>query len=258
MTIWFVQPADLEESEHARELIGGDYGGVPASVILVDAAPGQGPGLHKHPYAELFFVIDGEATFSDGTDERIVRAGEVVIVSPDQPHGFVNSGTGRLRQIDVHLSSRFVTKWLKEDALTDYVATAETDINAPAGEVWAALTDPEQIKEYMFGSQVVTEWKPGGPIVWKGEYEGKTYEDKGEVLEIEPERRLKVTHFSPLSGQEDRPENYHTVLYELEEREGRTHLSLTQDKNPSEEAAEHSRANWERMLAALKQVVERG
>jgi mannose-6-phosphate isomerase-like protein (cupin superfamily) len=112
VTIWFVQPANLQESELARELVGDDHGGIPASVILVDAVPGHGPRLHKHAYAELFFVIDGEATFTDGAKERVVPAGEVVIVSPDQLHGFVNSGTGRLRQIDVHLNSRFVTEWL--------------------------------------------------------------------------------------------------------------------------------------------------
>jgi uncharacterized protein YndB with AHSA1/START domain len=140
--------------------------------------------------------------------------------------------------------------------MADHVATAETEIEAAPDQVWAALTDPDRIKEYMFGSQVVTDWKPGSPIVWKGEYEGKRYEDKGEIVEIEPERRLQVTHFSPLSGQEDRPENYHTLLYELEERGGRTHVSLSQDNNPTEEAAEHSRANWEKMLAGLKDVVE--
>jgi uncharacterized protein YndB with AHSA1/START domain len=138
----------------------------------------------------------------------------------------------------------------------DYVATAEIEIDAPVEKVWSALTDPEQIKEYMFGSQVVSNWKQGSPIVWKGEYEGRTYEDKGEIVEIEPARRLKVTHFSPLSGQEDVPENYHTVLYELEERAGTTHLSLTQDNNASEEAAEHSRATWEKMLASLKQFID--
>ena len=138
----------------------------------------------------------------------------------------------------------------------DHIATAETEIDAPPAKVWVALTDPEQIKQYMFGSQVVTDWKQGSPIVWKGEYEGKKYEDKGEIVEIEPERRLKVTHFSPLSGQEDRPENYHSLVYELEESRGRTHVSLSQDNNPDEEAAEHSRANWEKMLAGLKQVVE--
>jgi hypothetical protein len=65
MTIWFIQPADLQESEPAREFVGDDYGGIPASVILVDAEPGRGPSLHKHAYAKLFFVIDGEATFTD-------------------------------------------------------------------------------------------------------------------------------------------------------------------------------------------------
>ena len=142
--------------------------------------------------------------------------------------------------------------------MADYVATAETEIDAPREKVWAALTDPEQIKEYMFGSQVETDWKQGSrPIVWKGEYDGKKYEDKGEIVEIEPERRLKVTHFSPLSGQEDLPENYHTLLYELEERNGKTQVSLSQDNNASKEAAEHSRANWEKMLVGLKQVAER-
>jgi uncharacterized protein YndB with AHSA1/START domain len=149
-------------------------------------------------------------------------------------------------------------KRAKEDAVGDHVATAETRIDASPDQVWSALTDPEQIKKYMFGSQVVTDWKPGSPIVWKGEYEGKKYEDKGEIVEIEAERRLKVTHFSPLSGREDRPENYHTLVYELEGNGGRTRVSLSQDNNASAEEAEHSKANWEKMLAGLKQVVEGG
>ena len=137
------------------------------------------------------------------------------------------------------------------------VAAGKTAIDASPGEVWTALTDPEQIEKYMFGSQVVTDWQPGSPIVWKGEYEGKKYEDKGEIVEVDQARRLKLTHFSPLSG-DDIPENYHTVLYELEERGRKTQVSLSQDNNSSEEAAEHSRANWEKMLAGLKEVVEAG
>ena len=114
MTIWFVTEAELAKTRLARELVGDDYGGIPASVIFVDAEPARGPRLHQHPYAELFFVIDGEATFTDGVDERVVRAGEMVIVGPHQPHAFVNSGSGRLRQIDVHLSPRFITEWLAD------------------------------------------------------------------------------------------------------------------------------------------------
>jgi uncharacterized protein YndB with AHSA1/START domain len=140
--------------------------------------------------------------------------------------------------------------------MTGRVATVETDIRAPRSKVWHALTDPDEIEKYMFGSRVETDWKPGSRITWKGEYEGKKYEDKGEVLEVERERRLKLTHFSPTSGEEDVPENYHTLVYELEESGGKTHVSLSQDNNKSEEAAERSRANWDKMLSGLKEVVE--
>lgn len=140
--------------------------------------------------------------------------------------------------------------------MSGYLATAETEIKASPAQVWEALTDPKLIKQYMFGSDVETNWQPGSPIVWKGEYEGKRYEDKGEILEIIKERRLKMTHFSALSGQEDVPDNYHMLVYELAEVGDGTRVSLSQDKNGSEEEAEHSRRNWEMMLSGLKEVVE--
>jgi uncharacterized protein YndB with AHSA1/START domain len=142
--------------------------------------------------------------------------------------------------------------------MDDHVATAETQISGTPAQVWTALTDPAQIKKYMFGTDVTTDWRPGSAITWSGEYEGRAYEDKGEIIEIVPERRLQVTHFSPLSGQDDVPENYHTLTYEIEERQGKTHVSLSQDNNASADEAEHSRRNWEAMLAGLKDVVEGG
>ena len=142
--------------------------------------------------------------------------------------------------------------------MADHVATAAVEISAARSRVWTALTDPDQIEKYMFGSRVVTDWEQGSTIEWKGEYQGKAYEDKGKILEIEPERRLKVTHFSPLSGKEDVPANYHTLIYELEQRGDRTRVSLSQDNNGTEQEAEHSKGNWEKMLAGLKEVVEGG
>ncbi|MGH3367581.1 MAG: SRPBCC domain-containing protein [Nocardioidaceae bacterium] len=142
--------------------------------------------------------------------------------------------------------------------MVGHVATAKTEIAASPAQVWAALVDPRQIQKYMFGSQVETDWRPGSPIRWKGEYDGKAYEDKGEILEIEPERRLIVTHFSPLSGQEDVPANYHTIVYELTTHGDATHVSLSQDNNASEEEARHASANWSAMLNGLKEVVEAG
>ena len=112
MAIRFVTQGELHEDGFSRELVGQEFGGVGACVILVDAAPGEGPRLHRHPYVELLIVLEGLATFSDGASSREVGAGEIAIVDAGQPHGFVNSGSDRLRQVDVHLSPRFVTEWL--------------------------------------------------------------------------------------------------------------------------------------------------
>jgi uncharacterized protein YndB with AHSA1/START domain len=141
--------------------------------------------------------------------------------------------------------------------MSTYVATAEGEIDGSPDEVWVALTDPAAIREYMFGAEVQTDWRPGSPITWKGEFEGKSFEDKGEILAVEPGQLLEFTHFSPLSGHEDKPENYHRVRYELQPGErGRTRVRLTQDNSGSAEEAEHSSATWQAMLDGLKKVVE--
>ena len=136
------------------------------------------------------------------------------------------------------------------------VASAEVDVEAPAERVWDALTDPAQIKEYMFGSQVETDWQVGSPITWDGEYDGRPYQDKGEVLTVDEPRVLSVTHYSPMMGQPDEPENYHTLVYTLTESADGTHLELTQDGNDSEEQAEQFSQNWQSMLDALRDHVE--
>jgi mannose-6-phosphate isomerase-like protein (cupin superfamily) len=102
----------LPFSRIARELVGDDHGGLPVSLIFVDAPPGRGPGLHRHAYHELFLVQEGTGTFSAGDEERVVGAGEIVIVPPDTPHRFVNSGDRPLRMVTIHTSSRFGTEWL--------------------------------------------------------------------------------------------------------------------------------------------------
>jgi len=137
------------------------------------------------------------------------------------------------------------------------VAKASTHINAPSKLVWNALVNPEAIKHYMFGANVVSEWREGGPIVWKGEWQGKSYEDKGVILQFKPETTIQYSHFSPLSGLPDKPENYHTVTIELAANGQQTGVSLAQDNNPTEEARAHSEKNWGMMLTALKQFLER-
>jgi uncharacterized protein YndB with AHSA1/START domain len=136
------------------------------------------------------------------------------------------------------------------------IARAEATINAPRARVWEALVTPALIKQYMFGSDVISDWKKGSPIVWKGEWKGKAYEDKGTVLQVEPGLVLQYTHFSPLSGLPDVAENYHTVTIELSEAGVQTRIVLAQDNNPTEQARAHSEQNWAQMLAGLKKLLE--
>jgi quercetin dioxygenase-like cupin family protein len=104
---------DLPAGHTSRELVGAEHGDADASLILVDAPPGHRVSLHRHPYAELFVVQEGQATFTAGDEEIVVGAGQIVVVPAGVPHGFVNSGEGPLRQVDVHASGRFVTEWLE-------------------------------------------------------------------------------------------------------------------------------------------------
>ena len=136
------------------------------------------------------------------------------------------------------------------------IAKALITINAPIRKVWEALVNPEKIKQYMFGTTVVSDWKQGSSIVWKGEWQGKKYEDKGMILKIEKDRILQYSHFSPIAGMPDLPENYHTVTIELSSDEAKTVVSLSQDNNPTEEAREHSEKNWKMMLDVLKKLLE--
>ena len=136
------------------------------------------------------------------------------------------------------------------------IARASITIKAPNAKVWDALVNPEAIKQYMFGTNVVTDWREGNPTTWKGEWQGKAYEDKGVILQHKPEQLLQYSHFSPLSGLPDKLENYHTVTIELSENGSQTLVSLTQDNNATEEAREHSAKNWQMMLDGLKKFLE--
>jgi uncharacterized protein YndB with AHSA1/START domain len=142
------------------------------------------------------------------------------------------------------------------DSNNDLVAEASVAVNAPVAQVWEALVDPDTIPRYMFGAEVESDWKVGSAIVWKGEWQGKPFTDRGVIRRFEPNRVLEYSHFSPLSGKADVPENHHTVHIELADRGADTVVTLSQDNNPTEQAREHSEKNWQAMLDALKMVVE--
>ena len=137
-----------------------------------------------------------------------------------------------------------------------HIAKAAIIINASASRVWDALTKPDLIKQYLFGTEVATDWQVGSPITYKGTWEGKTYEDKGKILQIEPGKLLVSTYWSSFSGVPDIPENYQTVRYELSAEGDGTRLTITQDNNATQEAAAHSEQNWKMVLDGIKKLLE--
>ncbi len=138
-----------------------------------------------------------------------------------------------------------------------FEAVSTVAIHAPKAKVWDALTDPAKVKQYMHGTNLTTDWKVGSPITWDGEWKGKSYVDKGTVLEVDPQKLLKYTHWSPMGGSADKPENYHVVTCELAEAGGTTVLTLTQDNNATEAAADAmAKDNWAPMLEGLRKTAE--
>jgi len=137
-----------------------------------------------------------------------------------------------------------------------YTATSSVIIKAEPSVVWEALTDPETVSKAFFGAKVDTDWQPGSPITFSGQWQGKSFEDKGEVLESTPSQTLQFTHFSPLTGQPDVPENYHTVTFKLAPDSGGTRVTIMQTNAASEQERQHSEENWTHVLSSLRQAVE--
>ena len=139
---------------------------------------------------------------------------------------------------------------------TKFTARASITIKSSPASVWNALTDPTLIKQYLFGTEVVSDWKVGSEIIYKGVWEGKMYEDKGIILKIEPEKLLETNYWTSFSGLPDSPENYQKVTYQLSRDGDNTVLTITQDGIPTDEARTHSETNWAMVLNGLKKLLE--
>lgn len=137
--------------------------------------------------------------------------------------------------------------------MPDQVHLTQSVEAAPA-EVWRAITEPAMIKAYFFGADVETDWRPGSPITWRGEYKGKSFRDKGEIVAFEPGRRLAMTHWSPLSGLEDVPENYHTVIWSIEPEGEGSKITLTQENLTGVEP-DAARDSWRPVMEGLARML---
>ena len=92
--------------------------------------------------------------------------------------------------------------------------------------------------------------------MFKGEWEGKSYEDKGIILKVELNSLFRYTYWSSMQGIEDKSENYVIITYRLSEKNGATALSITQENIHDEKTKEHAEQNWKKVLNGLKKLVE--
>ncbi|WP_159467480.1 SRPBCC domain-containing protein [Dyadobacter sp. 3J3] len=138
----------------------------------------------------------------------------------------------------------------------ELIATTSISIFSSPLEVWKALIDPDIIKEYMHGTETQTTWELNTPITFRGEWEGVPYIDKGEIVEIIPQRVLSYTYWSPLSGTEDFEDNYSIITYHISPYDDETTLTVTQDNIETDEKVIAAEENWMKTLTHLKKILE--
>jgi uncharacterized protein YndB with AHSA1/START domain len=129
-------------------------------------------------------------------------------------------------------------------------------IQAPAAAVWDALVNPDKIKVYFFGTEVISDWTPGSRIIFQGEYQGQQYQDGGTILDIRPAKLLQYTYWSSMSGMDDKQENYALVTYQLSEKDGSTELRVEQKGFAKSDARNHAEQNWTAVLDKVKELSE--
>jgi len=130
-------------------------------------------------------------------------------------------------------------------------------INADPAKVWNLLTNPEIIKEYLFGTETLTDWKVGSTIVFQGEYNGHKYRDHGVILENDFQKRIAYSYWSGFSGLEDKPENYSMVIYDVEPIDAtHTKFTWTQKGYPDETRQAHSQSGMKEFLKQIKGIAE--
>jgi uncharacterized protein YndB with AHSA1/START domain len=139
------------------------------------------------------------------------------------------------------------------------VKTSDSTVKilAPAKKVWLALTVPELVKQWQYGSDLLTTWEVGTPVVFRNEWNGQVFEQKGTVVEFLPESRLKYSLFFPRPDLQDIPEHHFFMTYELTESERVTSLLVRQeDPRPSSPSESTGADDGPDVLSCLKELVE--
>lgn len=141
--------------------------------------------------------------------------------------------------------------------MKDLIVKKTIGIKAPTSKVWDALTNPNLIRQWLYGTNTISEWKVGSPIVFTGNWQGTEYKDKGTILKIVPGKILQYDYWSSFSGLTDSPENYSVISIELIPKDRSTELMLTQTNFADEKMCKDSDKNWDTTLDTMKKLIEK-
>jgi uncharacterized protein YndB with AHSA1/START domain len=142
-----------------------------------------------------------------------------------------------------------------------HVIETSATIDAPPSEVWRALTDPELMKQWMaepvMGIEIFTDWTVGSPMIVKGHHNNVDFENKGTVLEFEPDSVLRHSHLSSVSRLPDKVENYTVIEFRLARTEENSTLLTVRASNfPSEAIFKHWEFYWRVTIEVVKGFIE--
>jgi|GEM_PF-594919 len=169
-------------------------------------------------------------------------------------------GTGHYPMIEKPEEFNMLIKGIIDNVTKDYeneLTTRVSDkVEAPVQTVWQALTDPEIISKYMYGVKYETDWQVGSTIKWNGIWNGKLFEHKGRILEMDPPYSFKYSYYNTLSDLPDEEESYGIISYQLAEETGQTLVLITQDNNRTKKQRDEAESTWKEMLKELKKAVE--
>jgi len=129
-------------------------------------------------------------------------------------------------------------------------------LKVPIEKVWNALTKPELVKQWQYGSDLITDWKVGNEIRFKNEWEGQVFEQWGTVLEVIPNQKIKYSLFFPRPELEDKPENYFIMSYVLTEEDQKVKLEIIQEDNRPGAVQEEPQGDENPILQSLKALIE--
>ena len=140
----------------------------------------------------------------------------------------------------------------------DLEVSHTVEVNVPVSRMWEVLTQPEIIKEYLFGTETVTDWKPGSEIIFQGDYQGHKYRDHGVIQENILNKKISYTYWTGFSGLEDKPENCSLITYKLVATgDNKTEFTWTQQGFANEDGYKHSQTGMKDFLGEIKEIAER-